>query len=127
VQGGVQGGVVGGVVGSPAPPPPPKDTGPKMVSAQIARGQLLINPNSDPYRVKLPPALARGNATFVAVLRVCVSAQGNVTDVRIVRPAGPAIDPQIPLVLRRWRYRPLLMDGRPAPFCYMLRYEISAR
>jgi protein TonB len=126
-QGGVAGGVVGGVVGGTPPPPPAKDSGPKLVSAQVAKGQLLIDPNLAQYRVSLPAMLARGGLTYFAVLRVCVSAQGAVTGVQIMRPAGPAIDPQIPGVLARWRYRPLLLDGKPSPFCYLLKYEISAR
>lgn len=126
-QGGVAGGVVGGVVGGTPPPPAPKDSGPKLVSAQVAKGQLLIDPNQPQYRVSLPAMLARGGLTYFAVLRVCVSAQGAVSGVQIVRPAGPAIDPQIPGVLARWRYRPLLLDGKPSPFCYMLKYEITAR
>jgi protein TonB len=127
VQGGVAGGVVGGVVGAAPAPPPPKATGPKLVSAKIARGQLLIDPNSEPYRVKLPPALARSGETYVAMLRICVSAQGAVTGVQLVKGAGPAIDPQFPRVIGRWRYRPLLADGQPTPFCYLLRYEVTGR
>lgn len=127
VEGGVQGGVLGGVVGSPAPPPPPKATGPKMVSATIARGQLLINPNEERYRVKLPPPLARSGETYVAMLKVCVSAQGTVTGVQLIKGATPAIDGQFPSVIGRWRYRPLLSDGVPTPFCYPLRYEVSGR
>lgn len=129
VEGGVQGGVLGGVVGSPTPPPPPppKPTGPKMVSASIARGQLLINPNEERYRVKLPPPLARSGETYVAMLKVCVSAQGTVTGVQLMKGATPAIDGQFPSVIGRWRYRPLLSDGVPTPFCYPLRYEVSGR
>jgi protein TonB len=123
VKGGVQGGVVGGVLGAPLP----KDTGPRMISPQIAKGQLLIDPNDERYRVSLPPALARAGMRFAALLRLCVSAQGTVTEVRILRGADPAIDPQIPTVLGRWRYRPYQIDGRPVPFCYLLRYEISSR
>jgi protein TonB len=128
VVGGVAGGVVGGVVGAPPPPPPPpKASGPKMVSAKIARGQLLIDPNAERYRVKLPQALARSGETFVAMLRVCVSAQGGVTSVQLMKGASPAIDGQFPSVIGRWRYRPLLTDGVPTPFCYPLRYEVSGR
>jgi periplasmic protein TonB len=128
VVGGQVGGVVGGVVGAaPAPPPPPKPSAPRMVSAAIARGQLLIDPNSERYRVKLPPALARTGDTYVAMLRLCVSEQGTVTSVQVLKGAGPAIDGQFPTILGRWRYRPLLADGVPAPFCYLLRYEVSGR
>ena len=123
VKGGVQGGVVGGVIGAPAV----KDPGPRLLAPQVAKGLLLIDPNDERYRVALPPALERGGITLSAIVRVCVSAQGAVTEVRIVRGAGPAVDPQIPSVLGRWRYRPLLLDGKPTPFCYPLKYEISAR
>jgi protein TonB len=122
VKGGVQGGIVGGVVGAPA-----SNAGPRMVSPQVARGQLLIDPNDERYRVSLPPPLARAGMRFFAILRVCVGADGAVTGVRILRGADPAIDPQIPTVLGRWRYRPFTVDGRPTPFCYMLRYEITSR
>jgi periplasmic protein TonB len=129
VAGGVPGGVVGGVVGSPRPPPPPppKPTGPKMISAKLGRGQLLIDPNDERYRVKLPPPLARSGETYVAMLKVCVSAQGTVTSVQLMKSATPAIDGQFPSVIGRWRYRPLVADGAPTPFCYPLRYEVSGR
>jgi periplasmic protein TonB len=128
VVGGVAGGVVGGVVGAPAPPPPPpKPAGPKMLSAKLGRGQLLIDPNDERYRVKLPPPLARSGETYVAMLKVCVSAQGSVTSVQLMKSATPAIDGQFPSVIGRWRYRPLVSDGVPTPFCYPLRYEVSGR
>jgi protein TonB len=123
-KGGVAGGVVGGVVGAPLP------TAPKMLGAKIAHLQLLINPNVDPYKVQLPPALerlTRSGTQVSAIVRVCVSTQGDVTDVKVLRGADPAIDPQIPVVLRRWRYRPYQVDGRPEPFCYNFRYEITQR
>jgi protein TonB len=128
VEGGVQGGVVGGVVGSPVPPPPPpKPSGPKMLSAKLGRGQLLIDPNDERYRVKLPPPLARSGETYVALLKVCVSAQGTVSSVQLLKGATPAIDGQFPSVIGRWRYRPLIADGIATPFCYPLRYEVSGR
>ena len=125
--GGVQGGVVGGVVGAPPPPPPPKPTGPKIVSASVGRGQLLIDPNAERYRVKLPLALARTGDTYIAMLKLCVSAEGGVTSVQVLKGAGAALDGQFPSVMGRWRYRPLIVDGVATPFCYLLRYEVSGR
>jgi hypothetical protein len=55
VEGGVEGGGVGGVVGAPPPPPPPKPTGPKNVSAKVARGQLLIAFGVDRWVTPLAP------------------------------------------------------------------------
>ncbi|HKO46666.1 MAG TPA: hypothetical protein VJV79_03035 [Polyangiaceae bacterium] len=126
--GGVPGGVVGGVLGAPPPPPPPpKPTGPKIVSASVGRGQLLIDPNAERYRVKLPLALARSGETYTAMLRLCVSAEGGVTSVQVLKGAGAALDGQFPSVMGRWRYRPLIVDGVATPFCYLLRYEVSGR
>ena len=108
-------------------PPKKKKKGPKMVSARIARGQLLINPHDPRYRVDLPAPLARTGRIYTALLLVCVSAQGRVTGVRVLQSAGPALDPQFPNVLGRWRYKPLLINRRPTPFCYRLRYRVSGR
>jgi hypothetical protein len=118
---GVEGGVSGGD-GSAIP-----SASPKVLQAQNARALLLINPNVDPYVVRLPPALARANATFSADVYICVSAEGHVTSVRLMRGADPAIDAQIPTVLGRWRYRPYVIDGKPVPFCWPLRYQIATR
>jgi hypothetical protein len=124
---------------SPAPAPPPAAASSKLaaragstgaartISGRVARDQLLIDPNTDEYRVKLPPALARAGMKVSAVVRICVSAQGTVSDVRILKSADPSVDPEIPAVLGKWRYRPLIADGQPAPFCYVLQYGISAR
>ena len=122
VKGGVQGGVVGGVVGAPA-----TNDGPKILPPQVGRQLLLIDPNEERYRVKLPDALARANAHVKVVVKVCVSAQGTVTDTKILKGAGPAIDAQLPVVLRTWRYKPYTLDGKPTPFCFPLLYEISER
>jgi len=126
-EGGVKGGVAGGVVGGVVGAPPPQNNGPKMVNAQIARQQLAIDPNLDQYKVSLPPPLARTGMKFSAVVRICVSAQGTVTEVKLLKGADPAIDSQIPTVLGRWRYRPYMIDGKPVPFCFPLRYDVSAR
>jgi protein TonB len=126
VEGGVKGGVIGGVVGGVLPSPQPKETGPKML-LQLPKGLLLIDPNADEYRVKLPRALERVGLKFTALLRICVSPQGTVTEVKVLQSADPAIDPQFPAVIGRWRYRPFIVDGRPIPFCYPVRYEVSAR
>jgi hypothetical protein len=111
----------------PKPRPAPASSGPQMLRSKIAHGRLAIDPNQDRYRVTLPPALGRSGHAFTATVRICVSEQGTVTGVTILKSAGPGLDPQIPSVLGRWRYRPWLEDGRAVPFCYSLRYEIGPR
>jgi hypothetical protein len=119
--------VVGGVVGGVLPPPPPKDTGPKILPPQIAKGLLLIDPTAEPYRVKVPRTMESLTFSFVARLRICVSEQGTVTQVQVLKGADPAIDPQFPTVIGRWRYRPYTVDGRAVNWCTLLDYQFSQR
>ena len=121
VKGGVAGGVVGGVLGAPV-----KET-PKMLNAQTASALLAINPNVDPYMIHLPPPLVRANVSYTALVSICVSAEGKVTSARLMRPVDPAIDPQIPVVLSRWRYHPYTIDGKPVSFCWPLKYLINSK
>ena len=76
--------------------------------------------------MKLPPSLARAEMKLSAVVKMCVSAEGKVADLKLLKPADPAIDPQIPAVLGKWRYKPLVVEGRAVPFCYVLKYEIAS-
>jgi outer membrane biosynthesis protein TonB len=64
---------------------------------------------------------------FVARLRVCVSEQGTVTQVQVLKGGDPAIDPQFPTVIGRWRYRPYMADGRAVPWCTLLDYKFFQR
>jgi periplasmic protein TonB len=126
VEGGVEGGVVGGVIGGmgTAPPPPPP---PKFLPPNVAKGQLAIDPQQDEYRAKLPPALSKAGMTLWAMVKLCVKQDGSVEDVKILKGADPTLDPSIVGALKRWRYRPYTVDGRPVPFCTNVRYEIAAR
>jgi TonB family protein len=97
----------------------------RFVPPNVARGQLAIDPQADPYRVKLPPVLARARMSLWALVRICVDRDGRVASVQIVKGADPALDPSIVAVLSTWRYRPYTLDGRPIPFCTNVRYEIN--
>ena len=91
----------------------------------VARGQLAIDPQSDAYRVKLPPILASAGMAVWALVKICVNADGKVTSVSMVKHADPAVDPEIVRMLSTWRYRPYTVNGRPVPFCSVVRYQIS--
>jgi outer membrane biosynthesis protein TonB len=123
---GVPDGKIGGQIGGPgkteviAPPP-------VLVPPTVARGQLAIDPQADPYRVNLPPALARSGMQLWALVKVCATRDGQVESVKIVRGADPVLDPIIVQTLQLWRYKPYRVNERPVPFCTMVRYEITAR
>jgi protein TonB len=124
VEGGVEGGVAGGVVGAM---PTEQPTAPRFLPPQVGSKQLLIDPQSDQYRVKLPPALSRAGMTLWAMVKMCISKDGTVHEAKIIKGADPTVDPSIVSTLKTWRYKPMTVDGRPVPFCYNVRYEISAR
>lgn len=123
VVGGVIGGQVGGVVGSAGPA---GDVAPKTLPPNIASGQLAIDPQSDQYRPRLPPALNRAGTKLWAMSKVCVSKDGSVVDVKIIKGADPLVDPEIVAKVRTWKYRPYMINGNPTPFCFMLRLDMSS-
>lgn len=123
-EGGVAGGVVGGVVGGVAPPPP-KSTGPKLVSARVGNNLLAINPRVRPYKVQVDEELIERGDVKSATVRICVSAQGTVKSVQIIKRSIPPIDAQLPTVIGRWKYKPYIVDGKPAEFCYPMLYTVK--
>lgn len=129
VEGGVQGGVSTGAIAAPPPPPPPppppkKDEPPKFLPPNIAGQQLLTNPVTDPqYRVVMPAAFAGATMRLWAMVKICVSPQGGVSDVKVIKGMDPAVDPLLVDKIRTWKYKPVMLDGRAISFCYNLRYE----
>jgi len=124
-EGGVEGGVIGGVVGSTAPPPPPKQKGPALLTNKAGHKLLTINPLKPPYKANVPERYVRMGSEHVAQVQVCVSAQGRVSSVKILRPTIPPIDNELLKVIPKWRYRPHVVNGQPTPFCYPVIYRIN--
>jgi protein TonB len=131
VVGGVAGGVLGGVVGGVVPvavAPPPKEQAPRFLPPSVAGQQLLTDPVKDPqYRVALPPAFRQPGMRLWAMLKVCVSREGNVSDVRLIKGMDPAVDPLLLAKVQTWRYKPMSIDGRAITFCYNVRYEHASQ
>lgn len=107
----------------PEPPPPaPEVVGPKNVPSKVGHALLDINPSADAYRPSVPSYL-RSAEGFSTPVRICVNPSGLVKSVQVLRSQGELIDQKIVNALARWHYRPLLIDGRPKPFCYPLIYS----
>jgi hypothetical protein len=112
-------GIPGGIGDTEAPP--------RFIPPTVARGQLAIDPQAEPYRVRLPPAMATAGMTVWALVKICARTDGTVSEVKILKSADPTLDPTIVAVLSTWRYQPYTLDGRPVPFCTTVRYEITTR
>jgi hypothetical protein len=131
--GGSSDGVVGGAVAEapPAPPPPPpkprEDPRPIMLPPNVGQGYRLTDINDPRYRPNLPPALRRAGMMVWGMFRICVSIEGHVSDVRVLKSADALVDDDWTATIRRWEYRPYSLDGRTIPFCHAARITVTAQ
>ena len=119
VEGGVAGGTVGGVVGSTG-------QGPVMLAPNIGSGQNLTDMHDPRYTPSLPPQLNRAGMSLWGLFKICVSAQGAVTSVNVMKPADPLVDNDWMAKMKLWKYKPYSVNGRPVPFCTPVRVQVTA-
>jgi TonB family protein len=73
--------------------------------------------------VRIPEQLNRPGVRMFALIKICVSKEGNVVDVKIVKSMDPSVDPLLKATAMSWKYKPLTVDDHAVPFCYNLRYD----
>jgi len=73
----------------------------------------------------LPSALSRPGRTYPISLRICVSAEGAVSNVQLVKGADRTLDAEVLAAVQTWRYRPLRISGVTRPFCHDVRITYS--
>lgn len=119
VEGGVPGGVVGGIVGGlltiavrppPPPPAPPVEHAPVRIGGELTAPALLERVEPD-----YPPLAVRAQVKGVVILEAVVGRDGSVEDVRVLR-SIPLLDSAAVAAVRKWRYSPLLLNGKPERF-----------
>lgn len=126
---GMEGGVVGGVAADQPPPEVPKPTAdppPLNISPRLGAGQRLSDINDPQYRPTLPPALNRPGMVVSGLFRICVSREGQVSDVKMLSSRDPDVANGWTSVIRRWQYRPLTIDGKPTRFCHPLMVQVQS-
>jgi protein TonB len=132
VAAGVENGLAGGVVGAAAveAPPPPvapaRERAPMMLGPKVGTSQRLSDVNDPRFRPSLPPHLNRPGIIVRGLFKICVSTQGQVSDVKMVSSAEPDVASGWTDVIRLWQYRPFTLDGRPTPFCHPLMLEVQS-
>ena len=102
----------GDVAGDPPPALPPR----------IAEKACLSCPPP-----QLPPAYKRAGVSLQALLKICVDAQGGVRSVQVLRGISAAVDADIVATIKRWRYTPHAINGRPVPFCYAANFVFQVQ
>jgi hypothetical protein len=110
---------------APAPPGPPA---PSDGPVTIKSGKRLTELGQPAVTPSLPTPLNRGGVTVWGMYRVCVSAAGEVTSVRVDRSALPGgLDAEWIAKMERWRYQPYEVNGRPVPFCSPVRLQVQGK
>lgn len=124
VEGGVEGGVVGGVVGG-------------VIGGTIGGqlGGVLGGTGDRPVRVggdvKPPVAITKVEPDYtelarkarvqgIVILEAIIDTNGNVTDVRVLKPLPMGLDQAAMDAVRKWKFRPGTLGGRPVPVIFNL-------
>ena len=92
---------------------------PPVLPPHVAKG-LRLSGNEQIY----PPEMTRvemlhqGKDVVQATIQVCVSRDGDVDSVRLIKKTGfKAYDDVLAREIREWRYKPYLVDGKKSPMC----------
>jgi protein TonB len=85
--------------------------GPVRIGGQIEAPTLV-------HRVEpfYPPFAVKARLEGVVILEAIVDRDGTVTDVKVLRTAGALLDREAMAAVRRWRYSPLMLNGRRERF-----------
>jgi TonB family protein len=107
----------------PAPAPAPAEVAaerpaPAMKAPHVAADTARALRVYDTFPKLLEQARV---AQAEVIVEVCVSDHGRVNDAVIARGGSSAIDATLRAAIRSWRYRPLLVNGAPTPFCHFMR------
>jgi len=98
---------------APAPegPPPPKTV--LITKLHRRTGDPAIPPDGEVQKA------AAGAAIAVAIVRVCLTADGKIDAAKVVKSSGvPAYDAQLLRTIQdTWTFEPIETDGKPAPVC----------
>jgi len=97
----------------PAPQGPPPPTTVLVNKLHRLTGDPAIPPSDDVQKA------AAGTAIAVAIVRVCLTADGKVDAAKVVKSSGvPAYDAQLLRTIQAtWTFEPVEADGKPAPVC----------
>ena len=110
---------------APEPPVPTQNVAPTVLDANRIGGDKDISP--DP---SIQTEISRaGIESIVGAFKICLTAEGTIDTVTQLKSTGfPAYDTKIQSTIRRtWRYRPFIVNRRPAQVCTAVRFIYSQR
>lgn len=97
---------------------------PVALEAQRISGNKDIQPDEPTER----QFQRKGQTGLIASVRICISASGSVSDLKVTRSSGsPSYDLQITTAMREWRYAPIMLEGKPSPACSLVHFVFQGR
>jgi periplasmic protein TonB len=110
VEGGVPGGVIGGVPGGVigGTPSGMGDEVPMRITAEV-RQPKLVNKVEPPY----PEVARRARIEGVVILEAVITKTGTVEEVKVIRALHPVLDQAALNAVKKWKYEPAVLNGRP--------------
>lgn len=117
VEGGVKGGVAGGVVGGTV-----GGTKGGLPGKMLFKAQKRIS-GEDP---KFPAAARALGVTAKVAARVCISASGKVTDIKILKGVD-RFNQAVEKAVRGWRYEPYMANGVSVPSCFPVYFNFNLK
>jgi len=109
----------------PPPPPPPPPPAPPVERAPVRIGGELTAPALlERVEPDYPPLAVRAQVKGVVILEAVVARDGSIEDVRVLR-SIPLLDSAAVAAVRKWRYSPLLLNGKPERFVLTVTVSFS--
>jgi eukaryotic-like serine/threonine-protein kinase len=110
---------------SPPPPTPPQNVTPTALDANRLSGDKEISPDNTTQSEIGRSGVDKVMGSF----KLCITPEGNVSSVTQLKSTGFAqYDAKIQNTIRnKWRYRPYIVNGKPASVCTAVRFIYSQR
>ena len=107
----------------PPPPPPPSIVPPAALEAFRTSGSKTIDPD-DATKHQIA---ASGRTKIIGTFKLCVDVSGAITDVKTLKSTSfGAYDDNITKTIQQtWKYKPILVQGRPTPVCTAVTFIYS--
>ena len=105
------------VLGIPDAPPPPEPEGPVrfVVGGNITEPEKLSGPNP-----VYPEAARRARIQGVVVLECTIGKTGSVQEVKVLRPLPLGLTEAANDAVRKWKFKPSTLNGKPVEVLYIL-------
>lgn len=106
----------------PSPPDPPHSAVPLRFHSGMIRPERIAG-----LEPRYTEMARRARLEGVVILQAIITRQGEVRNVKIVKPLGLGLDEAAAETVRGWRFQPARLDGEPIDVIYSLTVRFNLR